>query len=40
MKVAKKDIYGYVWSFYLKLRPHASLGYLIPVEYYEQADDR
>lgn len=40
MKAAKKDIYEYVWSFYLKLRPHASLGYLTPAEYYEQAGDR
>lgn len=37
IEAAKRDIYEYVWSFYPKQRPHASLGYLTPVEYCNQA---
>ena len=33
---AKRDIFEYVWSFYPRKRPHASNGYLTPLEYYER----
>lgn len=33
---AKKDIYEYVWHFYPKERPHATNGYLTPLEFYKQ----
>lgn len=36
IEAAKKDIYEYVWSFYPKLRPHESNGYLTPIEYYRR----
>ena len=31
---AKRDIYEYVWHFYPRERPHATNGYLTPLEYY------
>ena len=34
---AVRDIYEYVWTFYPKLRPHESNGYLTPAQYYEAA---
>ena len=34
---AIRDIYEYVWTFYPKLRPHESNGYLTPSQYYEAA---
>ena len=33
---AKRDIYEYVWHFYPRQRPHASIGYMTPAQYYEQ----
>jgi len=36
MKEAMRDVYEYVWHFYPKERPHESLGYLTPVEVYDQ----
>lgn len=33
---AKRDIYEYVWDFYPRKRPHASNGYMTPIQYYEQ----
>lgn len=36
---AKRDIYEYVWNFYPKLRPHASLDYLTPIEYLNKLQD-
>lgn len=34
---AARDIYEYVWSFYPNERPHESLGYLTPSEFYRQS---
>lgn len=36
MEDAKRDIYEYVWHFYPRKRPHASNGYMTPIQYYEQ----
>lgn len=36
MDEAKRDIYEYVWNFYPRKRPHASNGYMTPIQYYEQ----
>lgn len=34
---AKRDIYEYVWNFYPRERPHASIKYMTPEQYYGQA---
>ena len=33
---AKRDIYEYVWHFYPRKRPHESIGYSTPYEYYHK----
>lgn len=37
IKEAARDIYEYVWHFYPKQRPHASIQYLTPAAFYNQA---
>lgn len=37
MEEAARDIYEYVWHFYPRERPHASMGYLVPAVFYDQA---
>lgn len=34
IEAAARDVYEYVWHFYSRLRPHESLGYQTPLEYY------
>ena len=36
-KEAMRSIYEYVWDFYPRQRPHASLNYETPIEYYSKA---
>lgn len=36
---AARDIYEYVWHFYPRERPHASIGYLTPAAFYNQAQN-
>ena len=36
IEAAKRDVYEYVWHFYPRKRPHASNGYMTPMQYYEQ----
>ncbi len=33
---AARDVYEYVWSFYTDTRPHESLNYLTPRQYYTE----
>ena len=33
---AKRDVYEYVWHFYPRERPHESINYMTPAEYYVQ----
>ena len=37
IKEAARDIYEYVWHFYPRERPHASIQYLTPAAFYNQA---
>lgn len=37
IKEAARDIYEYVWHFYPRQRPHASIQYLTPAAFYNQA---
>lgn len=36
---AARDVYEYVWHFYPRQRPHASIGYLTPAVFYHQAQN-
>ena len=33
---ARQDVYKYVWQFYPNERPHESLRYQTPAQYYDQ----
>lgn len=35
---AKRDVYKYIWEFYPHMRPHESLAYQTPTQYYYQQE--